>query len=69
MKPVVIKQRNITPIVVKAPLRLQDQSAEDLEYWLKQPVIFRLRAVTFLVSQSLKKQEKMDKSIVNKRKR
>ncbi len=40
---------------------------EDFEYWQNQPVIERLRALTLIVSQSLKPGQRMDKSVVVKR--
>lgn len=69
MKQVVVKQRNIVPVLNKSPLRFHDEKYKDLEYWLEQPVIERLRAVTFLVSQYVGKSLSMDKTAVTKKKR
>lgn len=69
MKQGVVKQRNIAPVLNKSPLKTLDEKYKDLEYWLEQPVKARLKAVTFLVSQSLGKVHSIDKSIVSKIKR
>lgn len=59
--------RSILPVVVKKQLKDIDEKQHDLEYWLKQPVEDRLSAITFIVMQSLKKGQRMDKSIINKK--
>ena len=43
----------IDPILHKAPLNSLDEKMNDLNYWLAQPPIKRLEAVTFLISQTL----------------
>jgi len=60
---------NIAPVVNKAPLKSFDEKKNDLNYWLDQPLIKRLEAVTFLISQSVDlKTTRMDKSHVVRRK-
>ena len=56
--------RSILPVVTKQPLKALDEKQQDLQYWLKRPAKERLAAVTFIISQSLKKGQRMDKSIV-----
>ncbi len=70
-KPVVTNAvvRNIFPVVRKVAMKEANDDNRDLEYWLSQPVIKRAEAVTFLVTQMLKKGQRMDKSVVNKIKR
>jgi len=60
---------NITPVLYKAPLKSFDEKMNDLNYWLTQPLIKRLEAVTFLISQSVDlKKTRMDKAHVVRRK-
>ena len=42
----------ITPVVHKTPLKSLDEKMNDLNYWLAQPLVKRLEAVTFLISQT-----------------
>lgn len=56
----------IVPVVRKVPLKDADESSADLDYWLKQTPQKRIAAVTFIVSQSLEKGERMNKKVVNK---
>ena len=58
----------IAPVVRKVARKDAHERNEDLAYWLAQPVAKRLAALTFIVSQSLRKDERMNKTIVNKRK-
>ena len=58
----------IARVVRKAPMKEIDQDAEDLDYWLSRSPGERLAAVCFLVAQSLKPGERMDKTLVTKRK-
>lgn len=57
--------RSIMPVVTKQPLNALDEKKQDLEYWLSRPAKERLAAVTFIISQSLKKGQRMDKTIVH----
>jgi hypothetical protein len=60
---------NIAPVLHKAPLKSFDEKKNDLNYWLTQPLIKRLEALTFLISQTVDlKTTRMDKSHVVRRK-
>jgi hypothetical protein len=60
---------NIAPVLRKVPLKSFDEKMNDLNYWLSQPLVKRLEAVTFLISQTVDlKTTRMDKSHVIKRK-
>lgn len=61
-----ISARNIAPVVRRVQMKKADDSVRDLQYWLTQPVNKRAEAVTFLISQMLKKGQRMDKTIVNR---
>jgi len=59
----------ITPVVHKTPLKSLDGKMNDLNYWLAQPLVKRLEAVTFLISQTVDlKTTRMDKTHVVRRK-
>lgn len=60
--------RSIVAVVNKHPLKELNEKKQDLEYWLGRPVNERLAAVTFIVSQSLKKGQRMDKTMVHVKK-
>lgn len=55
-------------VVRKGPMKEIDQYSEDLDYWLTRSPEERLAAVSFLVAQSVKPGERMDKNFVRKRK-
>ena len=60
---------NIVPVLHKAPLMSLDEKMNDLNYWLAQPLVNRLEAVTFLISQTVDlKTTRMDKTHVVRRK-
>ena len=60
---------NITPVLHKEPLKSLDEKMNDLNYWLAQPLVKRLEAVTFLISQTVDlKTTRMDKTHVVRRK-
>lgn len=60
---------NITPVLHKEQLKSFDEKMNDLNYWLAQPLIKRLEAVTFLISQTVDlKTTRMDKSHLVRRK-
>lgn len=40
----------------------------DLDYWLAQPAVERIATVTYLMSQFIEKGQRLDKSIIVKRK-
>jgi len=59
----------IAPVLHKAPLNSLDEKMNDLNYWLAQPLIKRLEAVTFLISQTVDlTSTRMDKTHVVRRK-
>lgn len=58
--------RTIVPVLRRVQMKEAKDDVRDWEYWLSQPVIKRAEAVTFLVSQMLKKGQRMDKTIVNR---
>ena len=60
--------RSIVSVVVRQSLKTLDEKKQDLEYWLSRPAKERLAAVTFIVSQSLKKGQRMDKTMVHVKK-
>jgi hypothetical protein len=60
---------NIAPFLHKAPLKSFDEKMNDLKYWLDQPLVKRLEAVTFLISQTVDlTTNRMDKTHVVRRK-
>lgn len=60
---------SIEPKIHKAPIKSFDEKMNDLHYWLAQPLVKRLEAVTFLISQTVDlKTTRMDKSHVVRRK-
>ena len=63
--PIKTVSRSIAPVVIKRPLKGYDEKKQDLDYWLSRPVTERLAAVTFIVAQSLQKDQRMDKTKVN----
>ena len=60
------KERKIALVARKVPMKEANDEWLDLQYWLSQPVQKRAEATTFLISQMLRKGQRMDKSIVNK---
>jgi hypothetical protein len=59
----------IAPVLHKAPLNSLDEKMNDLNYWLAQPLVKRLEAVTFLISQTVDlTTTRMDKTHVVRRK-
>jgi len=60
---------NITPVLNSVLLKSFDEKINDLNYWLAQPLIKRLEAVTFLISQTVDlKTTRMDKTLVVRKK-
>jgi hypothetical protein len=55
-------------VIRKLTVKEAKDRERDLDYWLQQPVSKRAEAVTFLISQSLKPGQRMDKAYVRKRK-
>jgi hypothetical protein len=59
----------IAPVLTRGPYKSFDEKLNDVNYWISQPVIKRLEAVTFLVSQVVDlKKTRLDKTYVVKRK-
>jgi hypothetical protein len=58
----------IIPVVRKAMLKEIDEGYEDMLYWLSKSPRERIAAVTQLRSHSLKPGQRMDKTVVIKRK-
>lgn len=54
--------RKIAPVVRKVTMKNANDEQYDLEYWQHKSVKERAAAVTFIISQSLKKGQRMDKS-------
>lgn len=62
-----MKVRKIAPVLRKVALKDANDEERDLEYWLSREVKERAAAVTFLISQSLTKGQRMDKTFVVKK--
>lgn len=60
--------RQIAAVVRRVPLKEAQDTIRDLEYWLSKPVAERGAAVTYLMSQLLKNGQRLDKTIIVKRK-
>lgn len=61
-------KRSIVPVVRRVHMKDANDEQSDLEYWLSQPPHKRVEAATFIVSQSLKKDERMDRTVVSRKK-
>jgi len=62
-----VSDRKIVPVLRKVMLKTANDEQNDLEYWLSRPVRERAAAVTFIISQSLKKGQRLDKTKLVKR--
>ena len=62
------EKRSILPVVRKVSLLNENEGEYNLAYWLTKTPKERLKAVTEIVSQSLKKTKSMDKSKIVKQK-
>jgi len=60
-------RRMIVPVVRKVAFNEANDTARDLEYWLKQPYSKRIEAVTFIIAQSLRKGAKIDRTAVRRK--
>jgi hypothetical protein len=60
--------RRIAHVVRKVPLKEANDTMRDLDYWLAQPAVERIATVTYLMSQFIEKGQRLDKSIIVKRK-
>jgi hypothetical protein len=65
---IVPASRSVMPVATKHSIKELDEKQQDLAYWLNKPANERLNAVTFIISQSLKKGQRMDKTIVHVKK-
>jgi len=60
--------RKIAPVLRRVMMKDANDEQHDLAYWLGRPVKERAAAVTYIISQSLKKGQRMDKTkLVKKR--
>lgn len=60
--------RKIVPVLRRVMLKDAYDEQNDLEYWLGRPVKERAAAVTYIISQSLAKGQRMDKTkLIKKR--
>ncbi|WP_052496466.1 hypothetical protein [Pedobacter lusitanus] len=60
--------RKIAPVLRRVMMKDANDEQHDLEYWLSRPVKERAAAVTYIISQSLTKGQRMDKTkLVKKR--
>ena len=66
-KPKSASGRKIALVVRKVMLKDANDEQNDLEYWLSRSVKERAEAVTFIISQSLKKGQRLDKTRLVKR--
>ncbi|MEO5891076.1 MAG: hypothetical protein ABIQ31_12525 [Ferruginibacter sp.] len=57
----------IVPVVRKAVLKDIDEEFEDIQYWLSRPAQERIAAVTRLIEATLTPGQRMDKTMVIKR--
>ncbi len=58
----------IAPVVRKANLKDIDEGYEDMLYWLSRPPLERIAAVTQLRASFIKPGQRLDKTVVVKRK-
>jgi len=54
--------RKIAPVLRRVMMKDANEEQHDLEYWLGRPVKERAAAVTYIISQSLIKGQRMDKT-------
>ncbi|MGV3599986.1 MAG: hypothetical protein ACO1N1_02220 [Dyadobacter fermentans] len=60
--------RRMALVKRQVDMKMSDQTADDLDYWLKKTPQERLEAVTFLVMQMLEPGQRMDKTVFIRRK-
>ena len=61
-------QRSIVPVVRKVILHEADDAKKDMNFWLSKSPLDRLSAVTELISYSMKRTKRLDKTKIVKRK-
>jgi hypothetical protein len=59
-------KRSIVPVVRKVPVHKADDEENDLAFWLSKTPLYRLSALTGIVSSSLTKSKRLDKSKITK---
>jgi hypothetical protein len=59
----------LIPVVKKRSLKSFDEEEEDIRYWLSKTPQERIAAVTFMIGQSIYSGERMNKTVIHKRKR
>lgn len=62
------KVRKIVPVLRKVMMKDADDEWHDLEYWLSKSVKERAAAVTYIISQSLTKGQRIDKTKLTRKK-
>ena len=62
------KGKSIAPTVRRGKLKEAEDEKHDLEYWLSKSPLFRLAAVTEMITKSMNPFERMDKTQIVKRK-
>jgi hypothetical protein len=62
------QRRTIVPVVRKVLLHQANDEINDLAYWLSKTPLERLSAVTGIISSTLSKSKRLDKSKISKRK-
>lgn len=60
--------RSIVPVVRKALLHEADDAKKDMNFWLSKSPLDRVSAVTELISYSMKRNKRLDKTKIVKRK-
>lgn len=63
-----IQSRKIIPVVRKVQLKEANDYTQDLNYWMCKTPAERLSALTYLARQTMKRDQKMDKTKITKRK-
>jgi hypothetical protein len=66
--PALATKRIIVPVVRKVLLEEADDTKKDIKFWLSKSPMDRLSAVTELISYSMKKPKRVDKTKIVKRK-
>ena len=61
------EEKRLERVARKGKMKDISEGEEDVQYWLSRPAKERIAAVTFLISQFLEKDERMDKSVIRKR--
>jgi hypothetical protein len=62
------KRRSIVPVVRKVKMKDSGEEKHNLQFWLSKPPIFRVAAITELISLTMDKSGRMDKTRIVQRK-